>query len=69
MARAQFSAERVFAHPRYQALRKHGYSVTAAFLGVKRHEHFCATLKKDIAEHKRRSSAAKKAWKARKAKP
>ncbi len=34
---------------------------------AKRHLHFRATLHASVAEHKRRSRAAKKAWKARKA--
>lgn len=42
-------------------------SITQCFWDAKRTIHFRKTMKEDIAAHKRRSIAAKKAWKNRKA--
>ncbi len=43
----------------------YGFHAYAAYLSAKRAIHFRATLKADIAAHKKRSKAAKKAWKMR----
>lgn len=45
----------------------YGFHAVAAFISAKRQIHFRATLKADVAAHKRRSKAAKKAWKTRRA--
>ena len=60
-----------------KAVRHHTLRIRAAnpnmpmldcYWSARRHVHFVATLKQDLKDHKRRSKAAKKGWKARKAK-
>lgn len=41
--------------------------ILTCFWDAKRHIHFCKTLSADIKAHAKRSKAAKKAWKTRKA--
>ena len=51
----------------FNRLRPDYPSTIAAYWAARRHVHFTETLKKDLATHKRRSRAAKKAWAKRKA--
>lgn len=44
-----------------------GHHAMAAFWQAKRHIHFMQTLKADLKKSKKRSDAAKKGWKSRKA--
>ena len=43
------------------------YTAEAAYASAKRHLHFVARLEADVKESKRRSKAARKGWKTRKA--
>lgn len=51
----------------YRYFRAAGYTASAAFTSARSHMYFLSQLRADAAEHKRRSRAAKKAWKRRKA--
>lgn len=51
----------------FKRFRAQGYTAEAALLSARSHLHFVATLRDMNAKHKRRSVAAKKAWKVRRA--
>lgn len=51
----------------YGIARQRGEPALAAWFSAKRTIHFRETLRRDVQDHKRRSRAAKKAWKVRKA--
>jgi hypothetical protein len=50
----------------YKTLRAHGYTAEQALASARRHESFRKRLSEDVKAYKKRSAAAKKAWKTRK---
>jgi multidrug resistance efflux pump len=51
----------------YQKLRASDYGVADAVRTVRRHDHFVKDLRARVAQDKKRSKAAKKGWKTRRA--
>lgn len=54
-------------NPYYRELRNHGYGVRNAVMTVRRHEHFRKQLSSRVKLDKKRTLAAKKGWKTRRA--
>lgn len=65
--RARDRAERMLGRALYRRLRASGYGVRAAVYSVRRHDSFALRLSADIRAHNKRSKAAKRAWRTRKA--
>lgn len=58
----------MFASRRYREMRNvYGYTVTAAYWSMRRSAHFHAELTKAVEAYNKRSKAAKRGWKTRRA--